>query len=83
MNGPPSSHPPLHFFTYLFRKQFGYRFDELAFEMDDVPKRVYDNFIRDERMFTDEGEWEGTLSPLEDEQVLSYVARGWLVYSHW
>ena len=48
-----------------------------------MPKRVYDNFIRDERMFTDEGEWEGTLSSLEDEQVLSYIARGWLVYSHW
>ena len=82
VNGYPSPHPPLHFFTFILRKHFGYQFGELAFDMD-IPEPVYYNFIRHGMIFTDEGEREGLLTSLEPAQTLTSVIRGWSVYTHW
>jgi hypothetical protein len=82
VNSHPSPHPPLHFFTFILQKYFGYQFDELAFEMDS-PHPIYYNFIRDGSIFTEEGDWGGLLTSAHTEQKLDFEKRGWSVYTHY
>lgn len=81
VNGHPAPHPPLHLFSFLLRKYFGYQFDELAFEVDaDHP--VYENFIRRGKIFSSEGGWDGLLTSVPPEHVLSYRQLGWADMTH-
>ena len=76
VNGHPAPHPPLHLFSFLLRKYFEYQFDELAFELvEDLS--VYENFIRQGKIFSSEGTWDGLLTSAIPEHVLSYIKIIW------
>ena len=44
VNRYAAPHPPPHLFTFIFKKYFGYRFDDLAFEVNCF-EPIYRNFI--------------------------------------
>ena len=76
VNSHQAPHPPLHLFTFLLRKYFAYQFDELAFEVN-AEYPVYQDFIRRGKIFSSEGGWDGLLTSVPPEQVLSYREIGW------
>ena len=75
INDHPSAHPPLHLFSFILEKYFGYQFDEIAFDVDITRYSVYEDFIRGGRIFTEKGGWEGMLSTKNSDDVLSYIQR--------
>lgn len=83
INGKPAPHPPLHFFTFLLRKYFGYRFADDAFDVERNSQTAYEKVIRQGKIFTDEGSWDGLLVPDTVEVETSYEYIHWLPIIPW
>lgn len=72
----PLPHPPLHLFSFLLQKYFGYRFDNRAFEVRGKVS-IYETFVQDWSVFTNDGCWDGMLSSTVEKQRMTYRKIKW------
>lgn len=67
-------HPPLHLFTYMLRKYFGYQFADDAFEVKGTVGS-YEAFVSNGRILFQDGGWSALLVSSEVKQNYVYEER--------